>query len=256
MKSAIKQGIRSVLGALGYSVRQLPQCPPEMSAEEWDLIQQIISRQLTMVSVERLTSTLLATKYVVSSGIEGAFVECGVWRGGNSILASCIFRKLNALDRGIFLFDTFSGMTDPTEADYQLQSGRTAASLFKGVFGRREEPISFADLPEVMKNFDEFGFAPGKEIRFVKGDILSTLKDSACIPEKISVLRLDTDWYESTKLELEVLYPRLSQGGVLIIDDYGDWAGAKKAVDEYFMRSGQRIFLQPIDYTGRIGVKV
>jgi predicted O-methyltransferase YrrM len=91
-------------------------------------------------------------------------------------------------------------------------------------------------------------------VRFVEGDVVQSLKIESNLPESISVLRLDTDWYESTRAELEVLYPRLSPGGVLIIDDYGHWGGAKKAVDEYF-RGRPKPLLQYTDYTGRMGVK-
>ena len=85
-----------------------------------------------------------------------------------------------------------------------------------------------------------------------KGDVLSTLAVPDNLPLKIAVLRLDTDWYESTRMELETLYPRLSVDGVIMIDDYGHWTGARRAVDEYFAR-GQRPLLQYTDATGRAG---
>ena len=87
-----------------------------------------------------------------------------------------------------------------------------------------------------------------------KGKVEDTLPKIS--PDEISILRLDTDWYESTRCELEVLFPKLSVGGVLIIDDYGHWQGCRKAVDEYFSKHGIRMFLQRIDYTGRVGIKI
>jgi hypothetical protein len=78
----------------------------------------------------------------------------------------------------------------------------------------------------------------------------------ADIPEKIALLRLDTDWYESTKHELIHLFPRLQKGGVLIIDDYGFWKGARKAVDEYFAENNIQILLNRIDDTGRMAIKL
>ena len=89
--------------------------------------------------------------------------------------------------------------------------------------------------------------------RFVEGDVAQTLHQSA--PETIALLRLDTDWYESTRLGLEVFYPRLSVGGVCILDDYGHWQGARKAVDEYFGGQSYRPFMHPIDFSGRLFIK-
>jgi O-methyltransferase len=94
------------------------------------------------------------------------------------------------------------------------------------------------------------------KIIFIQGDVAVTLEVPNNLPEGIAVLRLDTDWYESTKKELEILYPRLSVGGVLLVDDYGHWVGAREAVDEYFKRHNNRPFLVYNDNTGRAGVKV
>ena len=104
----------------------------------------------------------------------------------------------------------------------------------------------------VKKNIFSIGYDPEK-IHFVQGKVEDTIP--ATIPEKISLLRLDTDWYESTKHELEHLFPRLSKGGILILDDYGHWQGARKAADEYFNNNHISIFLSRADYTGRIAVK-
>jgi len=256
MQDKIKKLARKGIRLLGYDVRRVQGRPPEMSEEEWQLIEDMIQRELTMVSRERLSSTLLAAKFAVTANIEGAFVECGVWRGGNSILAARIFRMNNQLNRGVYLYDTFAGMTQPKDEDYQLRDGNQAKVQFEQKQIGETSLWSYASVEEVRRNFDSFGLDDSDTIRFVKGDVKSTLKEASNLPEKIAVLRLDTDWYESTLCELEVLFPRLSQGGVLIIDDYGDWAGAKQAVDEYFSRTTRRMFFQPIDYTGRIGVKV
>ena len=93
-----------------------------------------------------------------------------------------------------------------------------------------------------------------KLIHYVKGKVETTIPEQA--PKQISLLRLDTDWYASTKHELENLFPRLSPGGILIIDDYGDWQGARKAVDEYVANHAPSLFLSRLDYTGRISVKL
>ncbi|MCW2967337.1 MAG: macrocin O-methyltransferase, partial [Solirubrobacteraceae bacterium] len=94
---------------------------------------------------------------------------------------------------------------------------------------------------------------PPERIHFVRGPVEETLPEHA--PERLALLRLDTDWYESTRAEMEHLYPRLSDGGVLIIDDYGHWDGARRAVEEHFAANGDAPLLHRIDYTGRIGIK-
>ncbi len=93
------------------------------------------------------------------------------------------------------------------------------------------------------------------ELEFIQGDVFDTLRCIEKLPDEISVLRLDTDWYESTKFELETLYPRLSQRGVLIIDDYGYWEGARKAVDEFFLKMPYKPLFNVVDSTGRSAIK-
>jgi len=92
-----------------------------------------------------------------------------------------------------------------------------------------------------------------REIHLVEGDVAQTLTHT--VPETIALLRLDTDWYESTRIGLEVLYPRLAVGGVCILDDYGHWQGARKAVDDYFEALGHRPYMHTIDYSGRVFIK-
>jgi len=107
-------------------------------------------------------------------------------------------------------------------------------------------------LEEVRHNLSNVGY-PDDRIKLVKGLVEATLPNKA--PSKIALLRLDTDWYESTRHELIHLYPRLAQRGVLIIDDYGHWEGAQKAVDEYIRDNNLPVLLNRIDYTGRIAIK-
>lgn len=185
------------------------------------------SRDFTMTGKDAMYSLHNACKYVHSAGISGDFVECGTWMGGSAILAGLTFEALGA-PRDLWLYDTFEGMTAPTEADVDVNG--ESASLLMETFSD-EVGWCYASTDQVSRNFVAAGL-PTKNSRFVKGDVMETLKNN--FPEKISVLRLDTDWYESTRFELEVLYPRLSKGGVLIIDDYGHWSGSRKATDEYF----------------------
>ena len=150
-----------------------------------------------------------------------------------------------------FLFDTYEGMSSPGELDIHRSTGISAESLLAE--NTRDSIFwAYAPIDEVRLNIENTGY-PRERIHLVKGLVEETIPGSS--PEKISILRLDTDWYQSTKHELTHLFPRLSRNGILIIDDYGDWAGARKAVDEYFAEQGMRPFLSRIDGTGRIYVK-
>ena len=193
----------------------------------------------------------MACRYVAERNISGDFVECGVWRGGNSIIAAAVFGAI-APEKYVWLFDTFAGMTEPTPFDVNVR-GESADSKFRQSIRGDHNDWCYSPIDEVKTNFEKVGLL-GEKVKFVEGDVARTLANVDELPSVISVLRLDTDWYESTKVELEVLYPRLSVGGVLIIDDYGHWGGARKAVDEYF-EGRARPFLQYIDQTARVGVK-
>ena len=224
-----------------------------MEEEEKKLIEFILKENLSMTSADRLLATLLSVKYVCNSNIEGDFVECGVWRGGNSIIALHTLNKANK-NKSVWMYDTFKGMTKPTEFDYENVTGKNAIKEFESKIMEDHNEWCFASLDDVKKNIEYY--KKDININIIQGDIIKTLKNNSNIPEVISVLRLDTDWYESTKLELEILYPRLSSGGVLLIDDYGHWGGCKKAVDEYFSTVEKKPLLIPSDYTGRVAIKI
>lgn len=213
-----------------------------------------LCKNYSMTSIERMYSLYKSVEYIVKNNIPGDFVECGVWRGGSSMVIAMALIHFNATNRNIYLFDTFEGMTDPTDKDID-KYGATAQKQFhllkkKGVDCGK---WCYASLDDVRKNMEGTGY-PADNIRYVKGRVEETLP--AFIPAgDISLLRLDTDWYESTKHELINLYPKLVVGGVLIIDDYGYWLGAKLAVDEYFS-ANKFILLNRIDCTGRVGIKI
>jgi hypothetical protein len=197
-----------------------------------------------MTSVERVFALRRAVQGIVADGIPGAIVECGVWRGGSMLAVALTLAELGDTRRELYLFDTYEGMPDPTEHD--RHAGASAESLLA-----ESRPGSFiradASLAEVRRTMSRSGY-PESRIHFVKGRVEDTIPDRA--PGEIALLRLDTDWYMSTRHELNHLWPRVSSGGVLILDDYGHWEGARKAVDEWL--AGQPgLTLEPIDYTGR-----
>lgn len=210
----------------------------------------------TMGSVERLLATIDATEYVVGRGVEGALVECGVWRGGSVLAMALTLRRLGVTDRDLFLFDTFTGMTEPTGDDTSsfhadaLVEWSVAVSEQRPAYGELFADTTFG-LGQVRRLLHASGY-PLERVHFVAGDVEQTIPDAA--PPAIALLRLDTDWYASTRHELVHLEPRLQQGGVLIVDDYGHWDGARKAVDEHLADRPQ-LLLARSDYTGRMAVK-
>jgi hypothetical protein len=209
----------------------------------------------TMTSRARLLALVDAVHYVVRREIPGALVECGVWRGGSVLAMILALQELGRDDRDLYLYDTFEGMTAPTEHDTSpfhapaLSDWKTAreqnARPWEELFSQELFSRQFVEGVLFTTGY------PRERLHFQEGDVLKTIP--ATTPSAIALLRLDTDWYESTRHELEHLYPRLARGGVLIVDDYGHWEGARRAVDEYFDERAP--LLHRIDYTGRALVK-
>jgi O-methyltransferase len=211
----------------------------------------------TMTGVARVLALVDAVRYCAARNLPGAFAECGVWRGGSVLAMILTLQQLGVTDRDVYLFDTFEGMTAPTEEDVSaldppaLNTWREAQSESRRPWQELFNPELFSE-EGVRAMLLETGY-PSERLHFVRGPVEETLPAGA--PERLALLRLDTDWYESTRHELEHLFPRLESGGVLIVDDYGHWQGARQAVDEYFGSKHPRLLLTRIDYTGRIAVK-
>jgi cephalosporin hydroxylase len=195
-----------------------------------------------------------AVEHVVQTRVQGDFVECGVWRGGSVMMMALAARHFGDTQRSIWLYDTFSGMTAPSSADIQAITGQSAQDVLNANEKNETNPFwAVASLDVVTANLHRTGY-PIDRFRIVTGDILETLPTNS--PRQVAIIRLDTDWYESTRHELRCLYPLLVQGGVLIVDDYGYWKGVRKAVDEFFALEATRPFLHRIDFTGRICTKI
>jgi hypothetical protein len=254
----MKKGIKAILRRLGYDL--VPHTfggskavtagfPPDFDQATMALFRDV--EPYTMTSRERVFALRRSVEYIVRHDIPGAFVECGVWKGGSAMAMAKTLIELGKADRMLYLFDTFEGMPPPT-ADDRNYRGEAAEELLK-----RPDANPWlkgvSPLDEVKANLGATAYPPARAI-FVKGRVEDTVPSKA--PETIALLRLDTDWYESTYHELRHLYPRLSVGGVLIIDDYGHWEGARKAVDQFVDENRLKLLLCRIDYTGRIAVKV
>jgi O-methyltransferase len=218
----------------------------------------IVERSLphTMTGALRLQSVIDAVRYCERRQIPGAFAECGVWRGGSVLAMILALQRLEVADRDLHLFDTFEGMTAPTELDVSrleppaLETWRQAHAGGRRAWHELFDPETF-NQDRVRALLSETGY-PSARIHLVPGRVEETIPDQA--PETLALLRLDTDWYESTRHELEHLYPRLATGGVLIVDDYGHWDGCRRAVDEYFADRPPPL-LARVDYTCRMAIK-
>ena len=251
--SLVARKLNTFLSFFGLSIKRISPYenyifPVEFNEFERTNIQN--SKNYSLTSLERLSALTVACNYVIARNVPGDFVECGVWKGGNLILMSMINSHTNSR-RKIYGFDTFSGMTAPTDLDKDLW-GESAKSLLSRSEYRDGAASfhAFASKELVGKILDENGCS---DVNLVEGDVAKTLLVKSNLPSSISILRLDTDWYESTKIELEVLYPLLVPGGILIIDDYGHFSGARKAVDEYFKDCLPLMF--HVDYSCRMIIK-
>lgn len=215
-------------------------------------------RPYTMTSPERMASLLDSVEYIVKRNLPGAFAECGVWRGGSVLAMALKLKDLGVTDRDIYLYDTFEGMTAPTEHDTSPfhapasqdweAAKKSGDKIYDGLFNA--EIFNESLVRDVLL---QSGY-PAERFHFVRGPVEQTIPGK--MPAELALLRLDTDWYESTRHELVHLYPLLTRNGVLIIDDYGHWEGARRATDEYFSDgSATPVFLHRVDYTARLAIK-
>ena len=212
-----------------------------------------LCKPFTMTSTERMYSLYKAVNYILENNIPGDFVECGVWKGGSALLIAQMLSDKNIVDRKVILYDTYEGMSEPTEQDKNIV-GQPATSLLQESSIEIQDSIwCYSSFEEVKHNLSLSGLLP-ECIIMIKGKVEDTIPTQ--LPTKsISLLRLDTDWYESTNHELNYLYPLLNKNGVLIIDDYGHWEGCRKAVDEYVLTHNLSILFNRIDNTGRLALK-
>ncbi|HKO70749.1 MAG TPA: TylF/MycF/NovP-related O-methyltransferase [Bradyrhizobium sp.] len=228
--------------------------PVEFTKREVEIFDYVWNNRLTMELKTGLTAAMLAAKHAVEADIPGDWVECGVWRGGVSLAAKLIFEEHRSA-KSAWLFDTFAGMTEPGEHDRPKFEKYDTQNTFEQQQREDYNEWCHASVEDVRKNFERAG-ADLNGVHLVKGDVAETLADAANLPQQICVLRLDTDFYKGTRTELEILYPRLSLGGPILIGDVGYWEGVKRAVDEYFVDPRTRPLLYYTDLSDRMGVKV
>ncbi len=250
MLAIIKKNIHKLINICGYRI--VPLSDPMMDHDKLFLDIYNKCRIYTMTSKERMYALYKSVQYIIDANVPGDFVECGAWRGGSMMLVAHTLLALKKSDRKIFLYDTFTGMTEPCILDHKVaDSSDHALKKWRKNQSAHHNSWCYAPLDEVKMNMLSTSY-PESNIIYIKGMVEDTIPQD--ITSEMALLRLDTDWYQSTKHELTHLFPLLSKKGVLIIDDYGHWAGSKKAVDEYFAKIP--ILLHRIDRAGRIGIKI
>jgi len=181
-----------------------------------------------------------AIKHILQNKIEGVIVECGVQTGRIELMWINELMRNNVV-RDIYMYDTFSGLTQPSEYDYTCPNTKIFVmnkddvlnTWKKQIINEKTNNWCFTPLEQVKNTLNSTGYSQS-HLHYVIGDVMETLKDKSNIPEKIAILRLDTDWYESSKFELEQMYDNVVSGGVIIFDDYYLWDGQRRATDEFF----------------------
>ena len=247
MKTLLKSAIKKVISAAGYELRRkhTTSWPVDFTQEEIEDIE-FCAPYATLVPLGRQLVLARAVEYLCDNEVPGAFAECGVFRGASVMMMMRTLLRLDRRDRDVFLYDTFSGMSEPTSPDVN-HWGEDAHPMWEA-----DPDWISASLAEVKANLQKIDY-PSSKLHFIEGMVEETIPGN--VPDELALLRLDTDWYVSTLHELRHLYPRLSPGGVLILDDYGHWMGARKAVDEYFGGVSPAPYLIRVDYSCRIAIK-
>jgi len=252
----LRKLFNSLLQPLGYELartRDNPGYPSDFSKADVEIIEAV--RRCTMAkTVDKIFPILNAVRHVAQHRIEGSVVECGVWRGGMMMGAARMLLSLGDSTRHLYLYDTFEGMAEPTEQDTDVK-GKKALTRYREAPRTNTGGVDwcYASIEEVTENLKSTGY-PMDKVHLIKGLVENTLPAGA--PESISVLRLDTDWYASSKHEMVHLFPRLQRGGVLILDDYGFWQGCRQATDEYFEANRVQMHLVRVDEACRVGIKL
>jgi hypothetical protein len=203
----------------------------------------------TMTSYERLVTLWQQVRYLDRAGIPGCLVECGTWQGGASGMMALAHLAAGQPTRALHLFDSFMGLPEPDHqkdgtAAIDYAAGKASGNLES--IGRCVGPLEVNQqlIGRIIKY-------PPDLTHYHVGWFQDTVPPAAAVIGPIALLRLDGDWYESTKICLERLYPAVSSGGLVVIDDYGKWSGCRQAVDEFMAGLARPLLLNYVDPAGR-----
>jgi O-methyltransferase len=253
----LKESIKKAFNSVGLNVsRYYPEqaatptaeFPLDFEKEYIDIIKSV--KPYTMTSHERLYQLIYCVKYVIENNIPGDLVECGVWRGGSILTMIKTLQSLKVSDRKLQLFDTFS-----SDDIFETKSAVAEDTPFQGSLEEIKESSGMdfsVDLDDVKRVMRETGY-PFENVVFNVGRVEETIPQSQI--DRISLLRLDTDWYDSTKFQLEELYDKVVPNGVVIFDDYGFWKGHKKAADEFLEKRNIKPLMMRNDWSCRLFIK-
>src|SRR5689334_23334332 len=196
----IRKAIRKILQGFNYDIVKLDQSnikvPGDFESLHKDIFEKV--KNNTMTSAERIFSLIEAVKYLERNHIEGDIVECGVWKGGSMMAAAETLIYLNNEQRALYLYDTYEGMSEPTEHD-KTWYGEPASALLNNTNKEKNLVWAYSALDTVKKGMESTHY-PAEKINYVKGKVEETIPE--IIPGSIALLRLDTDWYASTAHEL------------------------------------------------------
>lgn len=249
MFNFLRKYIQKITNSFGYTIINNNQRIVELSDKQRHLMN--IANGISMTPQIRRYNLIQALEYIAHYGLEGDLVECGVWKGGNIVIYKKFIEE-NDIKKKIYAFDTFQGMSNPDQNDYIIDGAISAQTILDKDNKKVTNDWGVCSLEEVKFNISQ-RTKNLNNIFFIKGKVEETLLNKINLPKKISLLRLDTDFYQSTKIELEILYDKVCKGGVIIIDDYGHWAGSKKAVDEFFKE--KFVWMHYVDYACRLIIK-
>lgn len=261
----IKPLLKALFGRLGYELRR----KADRARLGYELEEQASAaiakvRAYTMLPPERLITLYQQAAHCEKTGLPGAFVECGVWKGGSVAVMALANLERGAARRDVHLFDAFTDICEPDQAVDGERAVREVKAWGKGggVDGKLAPVTGFYDamggagtLDGNKRLLEGVAGYPAERLHYHVGWFQETLpKDAAGIPE-IAILRLDGDWYASTKVCLEHLYDKVVGGGFVIVDDYGAYDGCRKAVDEFRRDRGITAYLHHIDGEARYWIK-
>jgi O-methyltransferase len=212
-------------------------------------------KSYTGISKHRAFALMQAIRYIIENKIPGDFIEFGVAKGGSAMLMALTLKSLGVEDRDIYLYDLFGERPHYSEWDVEIQSGKSVGDYYDLVDQgdkQAQRNWEFYSAEEVIGNLRTTGYIESR-MHLIKGDVCDTLTRSS--HQQVALMRLDTDFYHSTKHELQTLYPKLVDRGVVVIDDYGHWQGARKATEEFLNGLPIRPLLFYIDSTARQFIK-
>jgi len=190
----------------------------------------------TMIPFSRMKNLYNLATRLEEEGRKGSFVECGVWNGGSAAIIASVAK--DNPERQIWLFDSWEGLPAPDDCDIQCTGKKGESGMARG---------AMAAVKKIL--FEKLKLSLDR-IHLAKGWFDKTIPDHRAGIGSIALLHLDCDWYASVKICLEELFSNVVEGGIIVIDDYGEWAGCKKAVDEFLARESQTVEMIPVDYAG------